>query len=211
MEIFVEVSVMVGKSAIQIHSSDWSVTCSVSKWHNCHFETFPLQFSKQYVQMTVCCAYTNQRNELIAALTSHMPSLTPFEVTWRHLNWSQNTYRSVRKNIIWSLNPFSKDVLQNIDLTPPPTSLSHRSQSSARKPSNPDREEESAEEEMKITWAQTLSQISWCKMLCHYSTLPHLDFQVMSQLGLSTSQSAWLVEAFLHCWHCGSLNCDCCS
>ncbi len=80
----------------------------------------PLWFSKQYVQMTVHCAYTDQRNELIAALTSHMPFLTPLEVTWRHLNWSQNTFRSVRENIIWSWNPFSKDVLQNVDLTSPP-------------------------------------------------------------------------------------------
>ncbi len=83
----------------------------------CHFETLLLRFSKQYVQMTVHCAYTDQRNELIAALTSHMPFLTPLEVTWRHLNWSQNTFRSVRENIIWSWNPFSKDVLQNVDLT----------------------------------------------------------------------------------------------
>lgn len=134
--------------------------------------------TKQYDQMTVCCSCTDQSNESIPAPTSHKPFWTPFEVTQGPQHWSQNTFNSVRKNIIWSWNPFSKDVLQNVDLTfffipfPPHISLSHWSQSSARKPSNPDREEESVEEEKKITWAQTLSQISCCKMLCHYYLPP---------------------------------------
>lgn len=153
----------------------------VSKLYNWEPQGHIFQLTKQYSQMTVRCTYTDQKNESIPTVTSHVAFLTPLEVTWRHLNWSQNTFRSFRENMIWSWNPFSKDVLQNVDLTLfffflPSTFLSHRSQSSLRKPSNPDREEESAEEEMKITWAQTLSQISCCKMLCHYSALPVLGF-----------------------------------
>lgn len=185
----------------------------VSKWTP---QGHSFKLTKQYVQMTARRTYTDQRNESIPTVTSHVAFLTPLEVTWRHLNWSQNTFRSIRENIIWSWNPFSKDVLQNVDLTlffSPPIFLSHQSQSSARKPSNPDREEKSTEEEMKITWAQTdtISNLLLQNVMPLFCPPPPWFSKVMSQFGLSASRSAWLLEALLRCWHCGSLNCDCCS
>lgn len=92
----------------------WLICDLLSKQNTWERQSNGFNLTKQYDQMTVWI-HCDQSNESISALTSRKPFWTPF-FSWP-LNWSQNTFSSVRKNIIWSWNPFSKDVLQNVDLT----------------------------------------------------------------------------------------------
>lgn len=133
----------------------------------------------------------------------------PLEVTWRHLNWSQNTFRSVRENIIWSWNPFSKDVLQIVDLTLffPPTFFSLIGPKALRGNRVTQIGRKRARKRRWRLREPAISNLLLQNVMPLFCPPPTLIFKwCHNSVDLL---DCW--KAFLCCWHCGSLNCDCCS